>query len=240
VLVVNVLVVEDEPTAARALVTYVERVPGFQVVGHARTGADALRRIAAPTSDRVDLLMLDIYLPDMTGLEVLRRIRAAGSVVDVIAVTVARDLSTVKASLSLGVAQYLLKPFTFKTVRQKLERYSAFRSTLTEHELILQQEIDNVLSTLHADLDDLPKGIGRESLGAVVTALREHAAPGLSAAELADVLGASRVTARRYLEYLVDAGLVHREARYGGSGRPEFEYRWHPGSGHGSHPAGRS
>jgi response regulator of citrate/malate metabolism len=251
----RVLIVEDEPTAAEALALHVGRVPGFRVVGHVRTGADALRRVAA---GGVELVLLDIYLPDMSGLEVLRRLRAVGQTVDVVATTRARDLSVVQAAVSFGVTQYLVKPFTSVAVRQKLERYSAYRASLAGAGLpVAQGEIDNLFGTLResADATGLPKGISAESLQTVVAALRralEEDATGAhptsdtgddtddtddtvgarSAAELAGLLGMSRVTTRRYLEYLVDAGLACRQARYGSTGRPELEYRWLPGHHH--------
>jgi response regulator of citrate/malate metabolism len=238
VVIISVLIVEDERAAATALLDYVQRTPGFAVAGHARTGAEALRRLAV---DHVDLVLLDIYLPDMSGLEVLRRARAAGWTVDVIAVTVARDLAVLQASLSLGVVQYLLKPFTFATVWQKLERYSSYRTALTEQEIVVaQQEIDSILNTLRDDRGALPKGVIRESLHAVVAALKQmEGEKGLSAVEAARVLGASRITARRYLEYLVRSGLVSRYPRYGSAGRPEVEYRLISGRHHGASPAGR-
>ena len=214
-------------------------MPGFAVAGQTRFGADALRRLA---TDRVDLVLLDIYLPDMSGLEVLRKLRATGGTVDVIVVTVVRDLSMVQASLSLGVVHYLIKPFTFTSVRQKLERYSGYRSALTEHQrAATQQEIDDILSTLHdADAGTLPKGIIRESLHSVVAALKElRGAKGLSAAEVARILGSSRVTARRYLEYLVHSGLVFRHPRYGAAGRPQVEYRWQSSRQQGAPPRDR-
>ena len=250
----RVLIVEDEPTAAEALALHVGRVPGCGVVGHVRAGADALRRVAA---GGVDLVLLDIYLPDMSGLEVLRRLRAAGHTVDVVATTRARDLSVVQAAVSFGVTQYLVKPFTSAAVRQKLERYSAYRASLAGAGLpVAQGEIDSLFGALRATAETtgLPKGISAESLQTVVAALRRaleedatgaHPAPDTpvdhitadpddetvgarSAAELAGVLGMSRVTTRRYLEYLVDAGLARRQARYGNAGRPELEYRWLP------------
>jgi len=242
---INVLVVEDEPTSAAALVEFVGRVPGFAVAGHARTGAEALRRIA---TDGVDLVMLDIYLPDMSGLDVLRRLRAAGDTVDVVAVTVARDLSTVRAAVAMGAVQYLVKPFTSATVRKKLERYATYRATMAGRDpLLAQQEVDEALAALRdVDRGGLPKGINRESLHAVVAALREAGeGAALSAAEVGRVLGTSRVTARRYLEHLAASGIVLRQSRFGRTGRPETEYRWLPdhqhapqhGSPHGS-PSG--
>ena len=247
---IRVLIVEDEPAAAEAFVLHVGRVPGFSVAGHVRTGGDALRRIVA---GGVDLAMLDIYLPDMSGLEVLRRLRAGGHTVDVVATTRARDLSVVQAAVSFGVTQYLVKPFTAAAVRQKLERHSAYRASLSGADLpVAQEQIDSLFGALRATAEatSLPKGISHDSLRTVVTALRtalERDATGphpdvdegvgaRSAAELAGALGMSRVTTRRYLEYLVDAGLARRQARYGGTGRPEFEYLWLPDPHHNRPP----
>jgi response regulator of citrate/malate metabolism len=251
---IRVLIVEDEAAAAEALALHVGRVPGFGVAGRVRTGADALRRAA---EGGVDLLLLDIYLPDMSGLEVLRRLRAAGLTLDVVATTRARDLSVVQAAVSLGVTQYLVKPFTSTAVRQKLERYSAYRASLAGSDLLVAQgEIDSLFGALRETAETgpaetgLPKGISRESLQTVVAGLRsalERDATGAhpaadegvgarSAAEVARELGMSRVTTRRYLEYLVDAGLARRQARYGGTGRPELEYQWLPDPHHNRPP----
>ena len=220
----SVLIVEDELTAGEALVQYVERVPGYTVAGFARSGAEALQRL---TTDRVDLVLIDIYLPDVSGLEVLRRMRASGCMADVIAVTRATDLAVVRAAVSFGAVQYLVKPFTRATVRRRLERYQLYRSLAEDDRVPAQQEIDHLLGLLRDEsLGALPKGISPESLHAVVATVKQAGAvTGLSAAEVAHASGTSRVTARRYLEYLAESGVVVRGARYGGAGRPEVEYR---------------
>ncbi|WP_327009905.1 response regulator [Dactylosporangium sp. NBC_01737] len=221
---IRVLVVEDEPIAADAHVVYVGRVPGFEVAGSAGTGADALRRLGRVP---VDLVLLDMHLPDLHGLEVVRAMRAAGHRADVIAVTSARDLAVVRAAVSQGIVQYLLKPFVFATLRDKLERYRDYRRQVLDAGSVSDQhEVDRLLATLRsADPVNLPKGMSQESLDAVSASLR-GADAGRSAAEIAAVLGASRVTARRYLEHLAEVGLASRHARYGNAGRPEVEYRW--------------
>jgi response regulator of citrate/malate metabolism len=221
---IKVLVVEDEAVAAHVLVDEIAAAHGFAVVDHTSSGADALRQMV---SNDIDLVLLDIQLPDISGVEVLRRLRAAGCDVDVMAVTVLRDPSVLQAAMALGVVHYLLKPFTAATVRQKLEQYRAFRArrlAVTGHS-VAQQEIDEIFTALRAmAVDTLPKGVGQESLHAVAAQLRRSGA--VSAAQVAEILGTSRVTARRYLEHLTDSGLAERGSRYGRTGRPEVEYRW--------------
>src|SRR4029078_8957047 len=133
------------------------------------------------------------------------------------------------APVAVGCVQYVLKPFTFAALRDKLERYAAYK----HHAGDLasgQHEVDRVLAALRRnDSPNLPKGTRPQSLDAVVAVMRPSA-EGRSAAEVAEVVGASRVTARRYLEHLADYGLVLRPSRYGRAGRPEVEYRWVGGS----------
>ena len=154
----KVLIVEDQQAAAEALAKCVERMPGFEIIAQASNGTDALHRLA---TEKVDLLLLDIYLPDMSGLEMLRRIRAAGNPVDVIAVTQANDLSVVRAVVSFGGMHYLVKPFTFAAVRKKLEQYQTYRSMLADNEQVAAQEdIDHFLQTLRG-----PNGLAFSLLG---------------------------------------------------------------------------
>ncbi|NDL55534.1 response regulator [Phytoactinopolyspora mesophila] len=218
------LVVEDDPRIADAHARYVQRVRGFTVAGIAHSGAEALR---FPRLDDVDLVLLDFYLPDMTGLDVCRTLRAHGRTVDIIAVTSAHDIEIVRSAVAHGIVQYLLKPFTFAAFRDKLERYAEFRQRLQSGgRTAAQQDVDRALAALRGTAGGpLPKGMSTETLEAVTTQLR-RASHGLSASEMGELLGTARVTARRYLEFLVEKGSVSREPRYGQTGRPEQLYRW--------------
>ncbi len=223
---VRVLVVEDEEVAAQAHAAYVDRVDGFEVAGVARSGIEATRLLAG--DPHVDLILLDMHLPDGHGLGLLQKLRAAGHLCDVIAVTSARDVEVVRHAVAQGVVLYLLKPFTYPMFRAKLEQYAAYRAQLTAAPgAMAQDEVDEMLGALRTrgSSAPLPKGMSAESLRQVVAALRNAEAP-LSATEIGEAIGASRVTARRYLEHLADSGSVERAPRYGGSGRPEVEYRW--------------
>ena len=223
---VRVLVVEDEEVAAEAHATYVGRVPGFELGGVARSAGEALRLLQRDPA--IELVLLDMHLPDGHGLGLLQRVRAEGRPVDVIAVTSARDSDVVRRAVSQGVVLYLLKPFTFTAFRGKLEQYADFRSRLeSSPDDVVQDDVDQLFGALRARPtgEDLPKGMSLDSLRHVVEALRERP-EGLSAAEAGAIVGVSRVTARRYLEHLADEGRVTRSPRYGGAGRPEVGYVW--------------
>ncbi|MEH0931581.1 response regulator [Micromonospora sp. CPCC 205558] len=224
---IRVLVVEDEPLLAEAHSAYTERVPGFIVVGVAHTARAAMAALRA--GGGVDLVLLDFRLPDLHGLDVCRALRAAGSSVDVLAVTSARDLAVVRTAVSLGVTHYLLKPFTFAAFRDKLERYADYRAqALADGEVAAQHEVDQMFATLRGTAGhSLPKGLDAQTLDRVRAALTDgtRTAAGLSATEVSALTGISRVTARRYLEYLVTVDRAARTPRYGTPGRPEVEYR---------------
>lgn len=228
---IRTLVVDDDPMAASIHRSYVERVPGFEVVGEAHTGRDAL---AQAHSLRPDLLLLDIYLPDMSGLDVLRQLREDGLQVDVVAITAAKDSDTLRTAIHGGVVHYLVKPFFFETLRERLEGYAAHRQRLERLSQPEQADIDHVFSLLRTHgRHALPKGISAPTLAKVAEAVR--AAEGeTSAGEVADEAGISRGTARRYLEYLAATGAVALTLRYGSAGRPEHLYRWseQPQNGH--------
>ena len=221
---VRVLVVEDEALTAEAHAAYVERIAGFELAGVARSGREAMRLLSS--AGPVDLMLLDLHLPDGHGLGLLQKARAAGHRCDAIAVTSARDSEVVRHAVTQGVVLYLIKPFTFATFRSKLEQYAAYRAQLAAAPgEVVQDEVDRLFGSLRPVAQTLPKGMSQETLQQVTDALRGAPSP-LSASELAASVGASRVTARRYLEHLADAGLVERRPRYGRSGRPEVEYRW--------------
>ncbi len=221
---IQVLVVEDEEVAAQAHRAYLERVPGFAVAGVVHAARDALRFLATTP---VDLVLLDLNLPDLHGLELCRILQAGGLSVDVMVVTSARDLAAVRAAVSRGVVQYLLKPFTFATLRVKLERYAEYRAQVSSSEQVSGQlQLDRALAALRGvDHGYLPVGLSEDSLEQVVRALRA-AGSGLAAAAVAQLCGMSRVTARRYLEHLVESGQASRSNLHGRPGRPEVHYRW--------------
>ncbi|MFZ5871418.1 MAG: response regulator [Actinomycetota bacterium] len=226
--VTRVLVVDDDVAVASVHRGYVESVPGFAVVALAHTGAEAVEAVRAL---RPDLVLLDIYLPDLSGLEVLRSMRASpGPQPDVIVISAARELETVRDAMVSGVVHYLVKPFSLATLRERLESYAAHRADVLRRSSrpdLEQDDVDRLLQTRHRSLtaSPLPKGLSQRTLELVATTLRRAGAE-LSAAEVAGRCGMARVSARRYLEHLAAIGLADVRPRYGSAGRPENGYRW--------------
>jgi two-component system CitB family response regulator len=221
--VIRTLVVDDDFMSASIHRSYVERVPDFAVVGEAHSGAEALELVERL---KPDLVLLDIYLPDINGLEVLRRLRQGETSVDVIAVTAAKDVKTLRAAMQGGVVHYVVKPFLFETFRERLERYAALKQRLERIREASQADIDRLFSLLRAQgATGLPKGISAPTLSVVVDAVRE-AREEVTAIAVAERAGVSRGTARRYLDYLASLGSVELKLRYGAAGRPEHLYRW--------------
>jgi response regulator of citrate/malate metabolism len=224
--VIRVLIVDDDFMVARVHTGFVSRVDGFEVVGTAHTGADA---VAMAQQTNPDLVLLDLYLPDRFGLDVLEDLRASGQECDVIVITAAKELDAVRGALRRGVVDYVLKPFGFPDLRERLERYAA------QHQLLRgsgsgavvgsQDDIDRVLSRAgSSSTGSLPKGLSPETVTLMGAALR-NAQGTLSASEAAECVGISRVSARRYLEYFVSTGRAEVSLKYGSTGRPERRYR---------------
>lgn len=220
---IRTLVVDDDFRVADLHCAYVDRVPGFQVAGRAHTGAEALEKVEHLGPD---LVLLDIYLPDISGLEVLQRLREEGiAPVDVIAVTAARDVESLRAAMRGGVVHYLIKPFLFPTFEEKLLSYAAARERMTRIDRAEQGDVDRIFGALRtARTEALPKGLSDATLELIVQALGRSLS-GLPAATIAEEAGVSRVTARRYLDHLCQLGRVELTMRYGGPGRPEHRYR---------------
>jgi response regulator of citrate/malate metabolism len=218
----RVLVVEDDPVAAEAHRTYVDRLPGFSCLGIARTAARALQVLSR---ERVDLVLLDMNLPDGHGLDVVRRMRAAGNQTDVVAVTAAREVAAVQAAARIGVVQYVLKPFAFETLRDRLNAYARQRRAADSGQTVADQDEVDRLLRLTTTSSSVPKGLAGPVLDRVVQLLGNR--EGWTAEEIGTELGTSRITARRYLEHLADQGQALRTQRYEGhSGRPKVEYSW--------------
>lgn len=224
---IRTLVVDDDFRVARIHTAYVQRVPGFEVIAQTHTAAatvDAVSRL------HPDLLLLDLYLPDRHGLELIADLRQGHARADIIVITAARDVASLHAAVQSGALHYLLKPFTFPALRERLISYAAMRAQLSGMRRTDQRQVDRVLGTLRGPRGhEAVKGGSAQTLESLLeVVLRSEG--GVTARQAADAVGLSRATAQRYLAQLADTGRISIELRYGGSGRPEHLYRAGPGS----------
>ncbi|MFF9128201.1 response regulator [Streptomyces sp. NPDC014889] len=225
---IDVLVVDDDFRVAEINAKYVEKVPGFRVAARAHSAAQALSTVQR---GGIDLVLLDHYLPDRTGLELVHRMREQGIGTDVIMITAAGDVATVQQAMRLGALHYLVKPFTFAALRTRLESYAALRRTVDRvgRGVTGQEQVDRIfgaLRTAPAPASPGPPGGHSEPTTDLICGVLHRADQPLSAHEVATRTGLSRSTAQRYLRHLEQAGRLRLSLKYGDTGRPEHRYAW--------------
>ena len=217
------VIVEDDPMIATINQTFLGRDPRFALSASFHSGLDAMPWLRThPT----DLLILDVYMPRMTGLELLRELRAEEITLDVVMVTAANDSKTVDALLKLGVVDYLVKPFTAQRFQQALDTFCQHREAITAHDVVSQEELDAMM----ASHPPIPKGLQPHTLARIRLHLSQVPEDGCSCESLAAQVGLSSVTVRRYLTYLVGRGEAVSTINYDTGGRPSLLYRLSPGT----------
>ncbi|MET4618844.1 response regulator of citrate/malate metabolism [Arthrobacter sp. 2762] len=216
---IKVLIVDDDFMVAKVHAGFIQRTPGFGVVGVAHTGAQA---ILETQRLQPDLVLLDIHLPDINGLDLMHQLRDVAPDLDVLVISAARETETVRKALRGGIVHYLIKPFSQSDLQERLQHYlNAYQGLDASKDVAEQSDVNRVFG-LDSAQRTLPKGCSVETLELVEAALKS-AHGDVSAAEVAEQLGTSRVSARRYLEYLHDEGALEVRLKYG-VGRPERRY----------------
>ncbi|MGY4719755.1 response regulator [Naumannella huperziae] len=219
---ISVLVVDDDFMVARIHQAFVDQTPGFRTVATANDGAAAIRSAG---EHQPELILLDIYLPDRSGLDLLPDLRSAAPDADVMIISAAREANTIRTTVRQGVVDYLLKPFAQQMLMERLGTYARRRQRLQDVQVNGQDDVDRALGGAGEVAQRMPKGLSTETAQSVIAAL-QHAAGSLSATEAGGLVGISRVSARRYLEWLVEAGHAEVSLRYGSQGRPERRFRY--------------
>jgi response regulator of citrate/malate metabolism len=221
---IRTLIVEDDFRVARLHAEVVESPDGFTVVATVHTASAALD---AARHHKLQLALLDLYLPDAGGLEVLRRLRAQPAPPDVIVLSAAREMHSVRAAMQGGALHYLIKPFDFDDLRRRLVAYAELDAARSADRETHQREVDRLFDLIRgpagAAAIALPKGHSAATANLVLEALAAADGP-LSASDVSERVGISRATAQRYLTSLADAGKIRLNLRYGTAGRPEHRY----------------
>jgi CitB family two-component system response regulator MalR len=220
---IKVLIVEDDPMVAEFNRRYLARTEGFELVAVAGTGDEALAILAR---EPVDLVLLDIFMPGKNGLELLSDIRCAGAGVDVILVTAAADRGSIQKALQHGAVDYLIKPFEFERLNASLTAYRERVKLMRRSAVLSQADLDRRI--LHKDLPfqtELPKGLDRNTLRRVWADIAAAGDAPFSTEDMSRAVGISRVSMRKYLDFLTRQGVLDVAVVYGAIGRPVYKYR---------------
>lgn len=219
------MIVEDDPMVAEINKQYLAKIDGFRLAATANSVAEATRFL---DNYDIQLILLDIFMPGKQGLELLAHLRKNDLEIDVIIISAATDLERIKRALRYGVVDYLIKPFEFERFNAALNTYLEQTRFIDKQDSVSQQELDNLL--LHRDevviAEELPKGLTKDTLKQLWDAIQELKDGPFSTDEVANVVGISRVSARKYLNFLKDLGILEVKVIYGTVGRPVYQHEY--------------
>ena len=220
---IKVIIVEDDPMVAEIDKRYTQDILELEVVGVYNNGKDALEALK---SSKIDLVILDVYMPKLSGIEVLRQMRALGIKTDVIMVTAAYETNTLEEALSLGITDYLIKPFEYDRFIQALNKFKKKYDFIKVNSKFNQNNVDSLIHGNFIKNDKgLKKGLNENTLQKVRNFIKENSEKSYTSEEIADKVGLSRVTIRRYMNYMKDEGEIISEIDYETGGRPSIKYK---------------
>lgn len=217
----KVLIVEDDPMVAMINEQYISRNSSFKVIGKCSSGIEAIDYLK---SNPADLIILDVYMPQMDGIETLKAIRRDNIPVSVIMVTAANDLETFEACMRLGAVDYLVKPFAYERFNLALEKFASKTDALKEGKTLNQNKIDKIIGGSDHETDQAPKGIQEKTKSTIIDCLASNGG-WMAGEEIAEKTGLSSVTVRRYMNHLMQEGEVTGKMNYETGGRPSMIYR---------------
>ena len=219
---IKVLVVEDDPMVAELNHRYINRITGFLFCGIASNGDEALKVLS---EQQIDLVLLDIFMPNMNGLELLSKIRQQNYGVDVIVVSAARDNKSIKSALRNGAVDYLIKPFEFERLQTALVAFKKRLQLVNKQPNISQSDLDQqIFSGISQITVELPKGLDRNTIKRVWDEILQTEGE-FTAETMAVSVGLSPVSIRKYLKHFQNTDLLSAEVSYGAVGRPVYRYR---------------
>ena len=220
----TVLIVEDDPMVAEINSRYLELIPGFQRVEVAANADEALAKLRA---NPVDLVLLDLFMPGRNGLQLLAEIRAKSQAVDVIVISAASDIPSINTALRLGAVDYLIKPFQFERFSAALRKYQDEHDLLVKRGNLSQNELDQLIfhQNQTRTTEEMPKGLTRSTLQLIIDQIGRLGDASFSTEDLSTWTGVSRVSIRKYLNFLETIGYLSAHLNYRAVGRPIFTFR---------------
>ena len=221
----SVLIVEDDPMVSMINEQYVLKGADFNIAGTCRNGNEAIEFLKSNTTD---LILLDVYMPLMDGINTLKKIREMKISSEVIMITAANDTTTIEQTMNLGVLDYLIKPFAYDRFNVALEKFKIKHQLLKGSSVLDQHSLDSLIANNFQDKNEnsvnLPKGIQRTTLNRIKIFFDQNQ-NWQSVDMISDALGISLVTARNYLNYLVSQKIVLEDINYSTGGRPSMLYK---------------
>ncbi|MEH6904751.1 response regulator [Neobacillus drentensis] len=222
---IRVMIVEDDPMVAEFNKRYLEQVQGFTLVAMAASVDEAIKKIEKL---EIDLILLDIFMPGKLGLELLTYLRENEKETDVIIISAASDMERIKKALRYGAVDYLIKPFEFDRLSRALVTYKEQTRFIQTQHVINQDVLDQQI--LHREdkplIEDLPKGLTKDTLKQIWETIQELKDAPFSTEDVVKVVGISRVSVRKYLNFLKEMGILDVKVIYGTVGRPVYQHEF--------------
>lgn len=222
----SVIIIEDDPMVAAINLKYTQMNSNLEVIGQFTNGREALEFLE--THD-ADLAIVDLYMPIMNGLEFMQELRNRKHPIDIIVVTAANDTEHIRQLLSLGVIEYLIKPYEYDRFNQALSTFLEYKENLSSEQHLTQHQLDQLLRRNNTELNTaeaLGKGLQQKTLDLIMNYMKQHAGEGLTSEILSNDTNLSRVTIRRYMNYLIEKELITSEIDYSTGGRPSIIYQY--------------
>ncbi|WP_394524563.1 response regulator [Lacrimispora sp. JR3] len=222
---IKTVIVEDDRMVASINNQFAAKTPGIQVIATFYNGKNALEFLE---KTKVDLLLLDLYMPEFSGLELLEALRRQNNEADVIMITAANDAPHIKEALRLGIVDYLIKPFRYERFAQAMDKYLLKRTVMETGMEFTQEDIDQLISVRRPSPQsremELQKGVQRQTLNRIHFCLQSYQGEYLTSEQISAETGLSKVTVRRYMNYLIENNEVRSRVDYSTGGRPRVEY----------------
>lgn len=214
----NVLIVEDDPMVALINKRYLEQITDIKTFGPVMYENDIIKNLK---ENDIDLILMDVFLPEKSGIDILKSIRAKNFFTDVIMITAANSTNEIKRAFAYGVVDYLVKPFEFERFKDAINKYKARKKVLFNADVVSQSDIDSLImkNSLENEVR-LPKGLSVKTLDKIMEFLNEKSNKVWTLREIAYEIKISNVTIKKYMDYLESIGKVKLEMKFGNVGRP--------------------